>query len=50
MGTSTEKYPILGTIRNKGSPPIMAYRNNKENHMILNVKWVGTLILVVLSD
>jgi hypothetical protein len=23
-------------------PPIMAYRNNKENYMILNIKWVGT--------
>ena len=26
----------------------MAYRNKKENYMILNIKWVGTLILVVL--
>ena len=26
----------------------MAYRNNKENHMISNIKWVGTLILVLL--
>ena len=48
MGTNTEKYPILGTIGSKTGPTIMAYRNNQENYMISNIKWVGILILVVL--
>ena len=48
MGTNTEKSPILGTIRSKERSPYHGVQNNKENYIISNIKWVGTLILVVL--
>jgi hypothetical protein len=48
VDTNIEKSPILGTTAARTGPTVMAYRNNKENHIISSIKWVDTLILVVL--
>ncbi|PWU79143.1 MAG: hypothetical protein DLM72_18880 [Candidatus Nitrosopolaris wilkensis] len=48
MWVQTQKNtPFLVQSATWIGPSIMAYRNRKENHMILNIKCLGTLILIV---